>query len=153
MDNPMNSVNKLLGTVTKSIDDNVESSEERQKTLTERQRIDLTSAFKLPHLIRPIAFIWAMGLQTILAIMVVVMAFKSDPVDTNSILLVVGSNAAVLTTIVGFYFQSRKSEKIEFQKMQTAIKIKEIEATTEATKEKFNIKEAKKDNRARRRKG
>ena len=149
----MNSVNKLLGTVTKSIDDNVESSEERQKTLTERQRIDLTSAFKLPHLIRPIAFIWAMGLQTILAIMVVVMAFKSDPVDTNSILLVVGSNAAVLTTIVGFYFQSRKSEKIEFQKMQTAIKIKEIEATTEATKEKFNIKEAKKDNRARRRKG
>ena len=138
---------KLFSTVdniTDTVGNNIESEQERQATLTERLRIDTTSPFKLPHLIRPISFIWAMGLQTLLSVIVVVMAFNQNPTDTTSILAVVGSNGAILTSMVGFYFSSRKQEKINLEKVKAAVKIEEMKTGAA-------IKEEKKDNRAERR--
>ena len=129
-------VDKALEKVTNLADDSFESEDERQKQLTERLRVDMTSPFKLPHLIRPISFIWAMTLQTILSLITVVMAFRSTPANETSILAVMGSNTGILMTMVGFYFGSRRAEKINAQKVEAAIKIEDGKAKVELQKAK-----------------
>ena len=135
---------KTVDNITDTLGENIESEQERQATLTERLKIDTTSPFKLPHLIRPISFIWAMGLQTILSLMVIVLAFNSTPTDTTAILAIVGSNGTILVSMVGFYFSSRKQEKINLEKVRATVKIEEMKVANQLTEEK-------KDNRAERR--
>ena len=135
---------KILKTATDAIDDNIESSQERQKTLTDRLEIDTTSPFKLPHLIRPIAFIWAMGMFTLLSVLGLILTYLKPEYDTLAIGTVMASITTILTAIVGFYFQSRKHEKISFERNKTALRIEEI-------KTKAEIKESRKDRRQERR--
>lgn len=116
-------LNELVKDVTKTFDDNFESRQELEEMRTRRHEIDTTSPFKLPHLIRPIAFIWAMGLQTILSIITLSMAFYTSPIDTTAVLAVTGSNTSILLAIVGFYFNSRKAEKIDAKRVMAAMEI------------------------------
>ena len=59
----LGAIGKLIDSVGSNADKLTESGEERQATLTERQRIDSTSPFKLPHLVRPIIALIALLLQ------------------------------------------------------------------------------------------
>ena len=108
--NPLDTVDKALAFA----DDAFESGEEREATRTERLKLDTTSPFKLPHLIRPISFIWAMANETILTwatIFVVFFAGDVDPEASTALMAALAANTAVLSTIVGFYFNGRSSEK------------------------------------------
>lgn len=129
--NPLDSVGEVVDKVGNVIDKSTESDQERQETLTERLRIDTTSPFRLPHLIRPISFIWAMSLQTILSLIVIIYAYNQDKADVTVILGVLGSNTAILTTMIGFYFQSRKNEKVMVSRANAAIKIEKIRSETD----------------------
>ena len=132
-------IDEAIKSVTKLVDGSIESEQERQITLTERLRIDNTSPFKLPHLIRPIAFIWAMALQTALSIT----ALFQD----GDLLVILGSNSAILMTMVGFYFSSRKAEKINAKKVFAAIEIEKEKAKVEIKKDEAILSENKKQAR------
>lgn len=143
MNGILGKLDKSIESISKTVDNSIESDQERRESLLESQRIDLTSPFKLPHLIRPIAFIWAMSLQTISSIIVLVLAFKSDPIDSSTIMVVVSSNTAILTTIVGFYFASRKNEKISFNRNAAALALEEMKNKAEFKREEFRLKHKK----------
>lgn len=131
-------LSNLTDSVSNGADKLATSDDEVQKELTERLKIDTTSPFKLPHLIRPIAFIWAMALQTILSIVVL---FVAPEGDNEALMIIFGSNSTILITIVGFYFQSRKNEKIAFKNAEANIELKALEIQNEARKEKLMLKE------------
>ena len=133
-------INKGIEDVTKVVDESFESEDERQKELTRRLQLDMTSPYKLPQLIRPISFIWAMGLQTILSIITLILAFRVTPIDSTSILAVTGSNTAILTTMIGFYFSSRRAEKINAKKVEAAIDINREKAKVEIIRDRDKLK-------------
>lgn len=108
--NPLETVDKAL----KFADDSFESREEAEASRTERLKLDTTSPFKLPHLIRPYSFIWAMANETVLTWATIAVVFfmeKVDPIASNTLIAALAANTAVLSTIVGFYFNGRSSEK------------------------------------------
>ena len=140
----LNQADKILNTATDAIDDNFESDQERQQTLTERLRIDTTSPYKLPHLIRPIAFIWAMGMFTILSVLSLILTYLKPELETLAIATVMGSITTILTAIVGFYFQSRKHEKISLERNKTALKIEELKTKHEIREDKLDSRQDRK---------
>ena len=136
-------IDKAIDSVTKVIDGNIESEQERQTTLTERLAIDNTSSFMLPHIIRPIAFIWAMALQTGLSI--------TSLVQGGDLTIILGTNTGILMAIVGFYFSSRKAEKINAKKVFAAIEIEKEKAKVEIKRDEAVIANDKKQARIDRR--
>ena len=112
--------NKALKDTFDGIDKLTESGEERQATLTERQKLDTTSPFMLPQLIRPIIPLCTMAMQ----IAIFVAMFLEIEVPTDIVWEVGALNAAT----IGFYFNSRRNEKINSKKVQAAIKIEKIKA-------------------------
>ena len=119
-------------------DDSFESREEAEATRTRRLEIDTTSPFKLPHLIRPISFIWTLSLETLLTLAVIGLAFSESKFSvnvSNTVMAALASNTTVLLAQVGFYFNGRKAEKINAKKAAAAV---EIEYMKEKTKDKEN---------------
>lgn len=131
---------------------------------TIRQKIDSTSKFILPQIIRPLAFIWAMANETILTTAAIILSFIEDA-NTNGVTAIetaLGANSLILMTIVGFYFKSRKDEKIAAKAAQANLEMKVIEHELEVKKEemyldreekviKMELKEQAKDNKKERR--
>ena len=130
-------VDKIINSVGSQVDNNTESSEERQATLTERLKIDATSPFKLPQLIRPILALWS-ALTFTTAQIYCLYAGLVGGVEVMS------ANSAIMLGIIGFYFNSRRNEKINAKKTEAAIKIEEIRVKAEVKKER---KEARRDRR------
>jgi len=130
-------VDKIINSVGSQVDNNTESSEERQATLTERLKIDATSPFKLPQLIRPILALWS-ALTFTTAQIYCLCAGLVGGVEVMS------GNSAIMLGIIGFYFNSRRNEKINAKKTEAAIKIEEIRVKAEVKKER---KEARRDRR------
>jgi len=149
-------LNKGLEEVGKIMDDSFESGEERQKTLTRRLEIDNTSPFKLPHMIRPlstafsgamwgISVIWTLVIASILISKVGVEEASSIILSPDSIIMyILAATTTTYGTHIGFYFNSRKAEKNNAKKAQTAIELEKM-------REKAEIKEDKKMNREERR--
>lgn len=136
-------INKGIEDVGKIVDDSFESGEERQKTLTERQKIDMTSRYILPQIIRPIIALSLLVMQ----IAVIVAIFFGVEVPTDIIIQV----GALNMTAIGFYFNSRKAEKINAKRVEGAIKIQSEKAKVEVIRERQEIRDLKKDNRRERR--
>ncbi len=125
-------VDKLTNTLGNQIDKNTESKQDR------RHRIDLTSPFKLPHLIRPIStlytgiiwgasIIWALAIATTLIVTDGMKEASSAILAPDSIIMyVLGATTTMYGTHIGFYFNSRKNEKINANKARAAIEIEEI---------------------------
>ena len=130
-------VDKIINSVGTQVDNNTESSEERQATLTERLKIDATSPFKLPQLIRPILAIWSALTFTLTQ----VYCLYKGLIDGVEVL---SANSAIMLGVIGFYFNSRRNEKINAKKTEAAIKIEEIRVKAEIKK---NRKEARRDRR------
>ena len=136
-------------------DDSFESREESETTRTRRQEIDMTSPFKLPQLIRPILAIWGATNFTLVEFILLYQGVIS-PLEAMA------TNAAIVMAIIGFYFNSRKAEKIVAKQMsgqleivtmkaKTAVKLEEL-STRKAIKEetKANKAERKEDRQERR---
>ena len=116
---------KIVDSVTQ-LGGNIETGKDRQRTLTERQKIDMTSRYILPQIIRPIIALAALLMQ----IALLVAAYLNIEMPETIIWEVGALNAAT----IGFYFNSRKNEKINAKKTEAAIKIEEIR-TKAAVKE------------------
>ena len=136
---PNINANKIISDVTGSIDKATANQQ------SERLKIDTTSPFKLPHLIRPISFIWAMVNETILTTSTILAVFILDTSNVNAVnalIAALAANSAILTTIIGFYFNSRRNEKISMNNSRAAIKIKRLETKAEIRREERAAKKA-----------
>ena len=119
---------------------NIETGKDRQRTLTERQKIDMTSRYILPQIIRPIIALTALLMQ----IAILVAMFMEIDMPEHVVWEVGALNAAT----IGFYFNSRRNEKINAKKTEAAVKIEEIrtkhELREERRKHKAEIRAARK---------
>lgn len=128
-----------LEDVGKIADDLISTSEERDAVLTERLALDTTSPFKLPHLIRPIIALTLLFLQ----ILIFVAVFLKVEVPQDLIWQVGGLNAAA----IGFYFNSRKAEKMQAKNAQASVKIAEIKAKEAVEVKRREDKMSRRENR------
>ena len=97
-------VNDLTKEVGKITDNLTSTSEERDSELTERLRIDMQSDNPLAKMIRPITLIVFLVLE---GFIVIASAF-----DKTVDIAISTEVSLILITIIGFYFESRKREKI-----------------------------------------
>lgn len=104
---------------------------------TMRHKMDMTSAFKLPQLIRPIMAIWSAVNETILGWATIVIALSDNPSQEGVMAIgtALASNTVILTTIVAYYFKSRKEEKIAAKNASANIEIKKMELEAEIERE------------------
>jgi hypothetical protein len=109
---------ELVDKVSESIDDNVYSRQEAEADRTSRHLADMQSDNKLAKMIRPVMALWAMFINSILWIM---SYFRVEVDDT--IVLTAGG---VLISIIGFYFESRRAEKINAKKASASIQIEKL---------------------------
>lgn len=119
---------KIINSVGTQVDNNIESSEERQAMLTERLKIDSTSPFKLPQLVRPILAIWSASTFTLSQIYCLYKGLVGG-------VEVMSANSAIMLGVIGFYFNSRRNEKMNAKKTEAAIKIEEIRVKADIKKE------------------
>lgn len=133
----------LIGSVFKGaevVDKLTESGVERQKTLTDRHNADMTSDNWLSKSIRPLSLLILLVLQ----IFVVVWSAYGKHVDP----VIVGELGILLSSAFGFYFNSKKAERLASQNAKANIEIKKLEAK-ESIKQ--GRKVARKERRAERR--
>ena len=128
---------KIIDDVAEAIDDNVYSRAEHEADLTSRLLIDQQSDNWLSKAIRPIITLWAMAINSIIW---VGLLFTANTVDDTVVITAGG----VLTSAIGFYFYSKRSERITAKKMAASIQVEKIRA-------KFNVRQERKDARLRRR--
>ena len=131
---------KAIEKVGKAVDDNFESSEERQKELSARHAIDMASDKWLPQNIRPITLIYLLLAQSVIFILLFLEKKVPDSVIAQVGILLFGA--------FGFYFNSRKQEKLMDKKVDAAIKIEALKAKQEDLKFKQELKAVRKDARA-----
>ncbi len=130
MIDPLQAADKLID----AVDDNYLSEQESEDIRTERQRIDMQSDNPMAKIIRPLVTLLS-GL--VWAFAIVYSFFKdADPIA-------LASATSVFVTCVGFYFHSRRQEKMQQKKADTALKI-------ERMKTRHELREEKRDNRAER---
>jgi hypothetical protein len=156
---PIN-IDKTIDEVTDVVDKSFESEQERQEMLTERQRIDSTSPFRLPHLIRPIStmfsgliwgvsIIWALIIASIKISELGIEQASSVILASDSIVMyVLAATSTTYGTHIGFYFESRKKEKITAKKASVALDIERMKVKEEI---KLNRKEERQNRKSRRR--
>ena len=125
--------------VGKIADDLISTGEERDNELTNRLKIDTTSPFKLPHLVRPIIALSLLFMQ----VLVFVAVFMEIDVPADLIWQIGGLNAAS----IGFYFNSRKMEKMQAKNAQATIEIEQIKVKETIRREKVEEKITKKATR------
>jgi len=128
--------------VGESIDKNFESSEERQKELSKRHARDMASDNWLSKNIRPLTLVYLLLAQSAVFVL---LGFEKEVPDS-----VVAQIGILLFGAFGFYFNSRKSEKIMAKKADAAVKIEALKARQQELEFKQNLKSVRKDARAER---
>lgn len=99
-----------------------------------KHKLDSTSQFKLPHLIRPIALLWGMAFKTILDLLIITLAFIhiEDPTMLMATVLGVSASfAAPFLMMLKYYFQGRTAEKRDHKIAEANLKMKEMEIEAE----------------------
>ena len=119
---PLAAADKLIN----AVDDNYLSEQESEDIRTERQRIDMQSDNPMAKVIRPLVTLLS-GL--VWAFSIVYSFFKdADPIA-------LASATSVFVTCVGFYFHSRRQEKMQQKKADTALKVERMKARHEIREE------------------
>lgn len=113
---------KLVDDISKGIDDNVFSEEERAEMLTRRLEIDANSDNQLAKMIRPLITLISCAVWVFIHVFAV---FKEVPSEAMY------SADAAFMTCIGFYFDSRRREKINQRKTMAAIQIDKQRAKIE----------------------
>lgn len=154
---PIN-INKAVDSVGNILNDSISTADERDTHLDARQAVDMASDNWLAKAIRPMLAIWYSLLYGAGLIMGLIMS-GGDPI---AIATLIGTTGAIVTAIIGFYFTSRRAEKILAKKLDAESKIltKKLEATiviekirakSEAEERDMILQEEVRDNRAERR--
>jgi len=140
LDTPIEQVGDLIDKVGTNADKLTESGEERQKELTERLKIDMASDNKLSKSIRPISLIWLLTLYTLLALLICTLLYMDITVEP--LLWFSGEVTVLLGTVLGFYFNSKKAERVQAKRAAAAIEIEQqkqkAEVSAERERSKFN---------------
>ena len=100
------------------VDNFTKSAEERQATLSERHTADMASDSWLSKSIRPLVLVVLLLLQ----ILIVVLSAFGLHVDVA----IVTQHGVLLTGAFGFYFNSRKAEKVAAQNAKANIRLEKI---------------------------
>lgn len=129
-------IDNIVDKVAESVDDNIESAQERQDTLSSRHAIDMASDNKLSKMIRPISLIWGMSLLTIVLGFALLLAYQEKP----GIEWVIGEVILLVAPIISFYFTSKRAERIAEKRAIAAVQIERAKADAEV---KIRTKEVK----------
>lgn len=122
----MTDPSKIIESIGKNIDRNFESEEERQQSLSDRHSVDMLSDNWLSKAVRPIITLTLLTLF----IAVVITSFFGVKIPEH-----IGYElAAMLTAAIGFYFQSRRNEKMNAKKMDASVKIEKMRLKNERIK-------------------
>lgn len=111
----------LVGVASKALDfadDSTESAEERQATLSKRHASDMSSDSWLSKAIRPVSLLWLFALETL----IIILDATGYKIDTDTKIQV----GVLLFGAFGFYFQSRKAEKVAAQNAKANIEIEKL---------------------------
>ncbi len=133
-------IGDAVSKVGKTIDDNTESGEERQQQLSNRHAVDMASDNLLSKIVRPITLMFLGVLEGI-----IVISSVCGVVINAAIVYQVG---ALFASAVGFYFDSKRRERIADKNASTNMKLKQIELKHS---EKMERKQFREDRRERRR--
>lgn len=144
-------VTALTDSVGKGLDNLTSTAEERDQHVTKRHELDMKSDFWLAQAIRPLSYALTIVAQIALSFYII----KLDN-SLETVITIFGGNSAILASMVGFYFNSRKMEKIAHinamanialqeskikeREKEVALKLKEREAEI-----KLNERERKED--------
>lgn len=131
---------KTVTQVSEAVDDLTESAEERQTALSGRHTVDMNSDNWLSKSIRPLVLLVLLLLQVII---VVLSAFQFH-VDVA----IVAQHGVLLSGAFGFYFSSRKAEKVAAQNAKANIEIEKLKTRHQLRQER---KEARQERRLERR--
>lgn len=148
--NPISAVGKTAEQIGDAFDNNFESGEERQGQLTERLRIDMASDSMLSKNIRPAILIYLVSAHFIILV-ASILGYKVPEVVSIEV-------TSLLFAAFGFYFNSKKGERIYEKKVKGSIDLEEKkqrhEMRLEERKQKHELKLAtKKERREARRSG
>ncbi len=128
----LDSATELISSIGNAVDKNFESGEERQAALSSRHDSDMSSDSWLSKNIRPMTLIFLMICQT----SIVFASFFDKAVDP----WIIGQVGTLLFAAFGFYFNSKKGERMMEKRVAGATKIEKM-------KIKAQIKESRRDNR------
>jgi hypothetical protein len=129
--------------VADKVDQFVETGQERQATLTERHKTDMQSDNWLSKSIRPLSVLILLLVVSTIAILSS-FGYKTDPI-------LYGEISAVFMTALGFYFNSKKAERVMQKKAEMASKNAKANIQLETLKTKHELKQERKELRHERR--
>jgi len=124
-------------------DEYVETGQERQATLTSRHLADMQSDNWLAKAIRPLSLLLLLSTVVLMSILSS-FGYEADPI-------IFGELSVLLGSAFGFYFDSRKREKIASQKAKAAIEIQKMKTKQEIKKERKMLRQDRRRKRRERR--
>lgn len=132
-----------LTKIVDSVDQVIETSGERQNTLTERHANDMKSDNWLSKSIRPLS---VLVLLLVICFIAILSAF-----DYHVDVIIYGELSAIFMTALGFYFNSKKAERVMAQKAKISIENVKANVELKKLKAKHEIKKERKQLRHERR--
>jgi len=123
----------LVNDIKEGIDDNVYSRQEQETDLISKHAIDMKSDSPLAKNIRPIVTLWSLAINTAIWL---ISLFPDVTVDPTIVLTAGG----VLISTIGFYFNSRKVEKVYAKKAGASIQISKLESRQEIRERKRKMR-------------
>ena len=132
-----------LRDITKGVDmadEYIETSQERQETLTKRHQADMSSDNWLSKSIRPMSLLILLIVVSFIAIMSA-FNFHADPVIFGELVLLLG-------TAFGFYFDSKKRERIAEKNAKANIELAKVNIEIEKQKGKHQMRLERKEAKA-----
>ena len=125
----------LIGNITKGaeiVDEFTESAQERQKVLSDRHKTDMNSDNWLSKSIRPLSLLILLGLVSFMGVM---STFERDPDP-----IIMGEIVVLLGTAFGFYFDSRKREKMAAKNAEANIQMEKIKTKHQMRQERKQLR-------------
>lgn len=136
-------VGDILDKGLETLDDNVLSDQEREANISARHAADMASDNKLSKNIRPIIAITMLGIWLGVHL-IVLFKFAVTDIDINELIF---ADASILIAVIGFYFNSRKAEKLmdkqvtlQKKKIDATVHVKGIEAKNERIRERREMR-------------
>jgi positive regulator of sigma E activity len=138
----VDSVGRTGEKIGEAVDRNTESGEERSAELSARHAVDMASDSWLSKNVRPMTLIYLLALQTLLIVLLAVNITVPE-VAWVQVGILLGS-------VVGFYFNSKKMERITEKRVTAAINIERMRNAQRIEDLKLERKEQKIENRIKR---
>lgn len=137
MEAKINAVAGLADKVGNAIDRNTESGEERQQQLSARHKEDMLSDSWLSKNVRPLAFLASLFMVFLALVATAILKFHGkEGIDA----WVYGELVLLAGTFGGFYFNSRRTEKVAARNADANIKMERMKLKAEIVKDKRELR-------------